>query len=218
MKKSIRARLSKIGLLSTPAPVQGSKKSERDQQDMELGLAKLKVHPRDLQRAPQMTQLLNDCVEGGLDDVLSSLRFSNDELIVQFLSEYDKATPRDHEVIPWEAYALKAGIPIGALIGAIMIAVQQRANLQVAMILTSSHADVARKQVRFAKTVGGYKDRRDIHIMRKALPSSKGNTFIMNNGVAAPDGETDDEEGDVRMEFVCPNLTDTQKLIPAKVP
>jgi hypothetical protein len=182
---------------------------------MELGLAKLKVHPKDLQRAPQMTRLLNDCVEGGLEDVLASMRMSSDELIAQFLNQYDRSSERDHEVIPWEAYALAAGIDIGPLLGAIMIAVQQRANLEVAMIMTSAHADIARKQVKFAKTVGGYKDRRDINVIRKALPSSKGNTFIMNNGVATAEDDTEQDDGEVNMNFICPDLNATQKLIPS---
>lgn len=212
----------RISLKRSPARV---KKNWKDSEHRELSLAKLEVTPEQLERAPQMTKLLNSCVEGGLKEVLVALRSSGDSLVHAFLKEYDRASEIDHRVLPWEAYAIAAKIDISPLLGAIMIAIQQWSHIQVALVLTSAHSSIASKRVKFAKERAGYKDRRDIDTALKLLPSPKGPTFIIN----PLGGEVQEKPAeqntqtigmtvspcDINLDDLFPDLVQTQKMLKA---
>lgn len=171
-----------------------------------------------------MTRLLSDCVEGGLKETIVALRSSNDSLILAFLKEYDRASDIDHRVLPWEAYAIAAKIEIAPLLGAIMLALQQWSHIKVALVLTSSHSKIAEKRVKYAKERGGYKDRRDIDMALKLLPTSKGNTFIINpvadSQQKPPEENTQrigmvENSSDINMDALFPDLVQTQRMLKA---
>jgi hypothetical protein len=216
---------ARISLKRSPGRV---KKNWSDSEHRELSLAKLDVTQEQLDKAPQMTKLLNDCVEGGLKEVLVALRSSGDGLVSAFLKEYDRASDMDHRVLPWEAYALAAKIDIAPLLGAIMLAIQNWSHLQVALVLTSSHSSITSRQVKFAKERDGYKDRRDVNLILKALPSPSkgGNTFIINPLSENQDKPAEQNENtqtigittnacDINMDELFPDLVQTQKLLKA---
>lgn len=131
-----------------------------------------------------------------------AMRFSvNDESIYAFLNVYDALPEGDKNSIPWEAVAIKAGLDMRNLLGAIMFAVSESSVSTVKIIALTSHPVIMKKTAEFAQLPGGERDRTSIHQALGFLPSPKGPTFI-GKAVFGPGGGSgassggDDEDDD----------------------
>jgi hypothetical protein len=85
-----------------------------------MALKRIGVTAEQLAAAPQITPLLKRA-EGGLDQVLTAMRFAPDEMIGAFLEKYDAIPETDRERLPIEAIALAAGINPSHLLGSIIV-------------------------------------------------------------------------------------------------
>jgi hypothetical protein len=171
-----------------------------------LALKRLGVSPEKLASVPQVTPLFKQA-EGGLKAVISAMRFATqDEIIGAFLKKYDSVSEDDRKRLPWEAFAISAGVDLRHLAGAIMVAMSEASVSAVKIIALSAHPVVMEKTVEFAKLPGGEKDRTSIHQALGFLPSPKGPTFIGKAVFGSPQslsgvgklgkGEDDDDDGD----------------------
>jgi len=162
-----------------------------------------------------MTPMLMEA-EGGLPAVLSAMRFSADPYIVKFLKAYDATTDIDRAALPWEVWAIKAGLQIEPLLGSILIALRQYSVNTIKLLTISTHPEVVRARIQNALTPKGYRDRDAIDTALGFLPQQKGATFIGKyfSGTAVPEEEKPptrpDEPG---VEDLFPDISNTQFLL-----
>lgn len=210
-----RGSLSKIGSTSKGVPKVKEGSVARRSRHIKEALQLRKLEPERLQRAPKITELIQSAAKGGLPEVLESLRFSSDPLVVQFLECYDRASLIDRRALPWEGFALEAGINPALLLGSIIIALQMASADKVRLLYITNHPDTVRARIKAAKTSMGKGDRDAIDQSLGLLPTPKPSAFIKNliiegheKGSAEPEEVIDNLE-----DFVFPNLSDTQKMI-----
>jgi hypothetical protein len=144
------------------------------------------------------------------------MRFSADPDIIKFLRIYDVATNTDQECVPWEAWAIKAGLDIHNLLGSIVIALRQHSVNLVKVLAITGHPATTRARIKNALTPRGYKDRDAIDTALGLLPQQKGTTFIgkIFAGTATPEEEkapSRPDEPDV--DDLFPDLSETQFMI-----
>ncbi len=138
--------------------------------------------------------------------------------MVAFLRQYDAGTDQDRELVPWEAWAIKAKLDIPKLLGSIVFAMRQQSVNMVKVLAISSHPEIVKAQIKEAKKPGGFKDRREMNVSMGFAPQTKGATFI---GKWIAGNEHDDPEppkeiqmpGEVNVEEVFPDIGLTQKLL-----
>lgn len=143
----------------------------------EEALARLKVKPEQLEKVPNITAILKE-THGGLKIAFKAMRFSRDPLIHAFLKKYDSIPLGDRDRVPIEAIAIAAKIDISHFWGELMLAIREHSVSAVKLIAVSSHPEVMKSRVEFAKLAGGTRDRDALDTMLGALPSPKGPTFI----------------------------------------
>src|SRR5215831_14263951 len=139
-----------------------SRQRERDRA-REAALIRMNVD-RDVleQSTVGLTDILNKA-EGGIPAVLQAMRFSTDPTIGEFLGKYDAAGVRDRRIVPFEAFAIQAGVDIRQLLGAIILALRDHSATEVKITALTSHAAVTKATVENALKPSGYRDRQMIH-------------------------------------------------------
>jgi hypothetical protein len=193
-------------------------------------LKRLKVKPEALQSLPQITPMLKKSLKGGLRTALEAMRFAtNDEVVADFLKVYDKIPVGDRDRLPWEAIMIKAKVNPIYLLGAIQMAVQTYSWNKSRFLAVSSHPEITKNRIKFAKMAGGVKDREALDIVNGFLQSPKGPTFIgkqvavfggngggqnNNGGGNVVDAEVDGDDG---FENLFPSPNEIQdKLVPIR--
>lgn len=168
-----------------------------------------------LDREPKLTAIIDEGVKGGLDAALEGMRFSNAPTVVAFLKVYDDADRMEREYMPWEGWALLAGVSPGTLLGEILISLRQTSVVLAKAMLVSNHKDVLAAGIKMAKRPQGYRDRHDINVALGVLPQPKGPTIIGKyyaggGSEQAPDGV---DPAEVDMNDLFPSLNETQRLL-----
>ncbi len=183
---------------------------------LEASLIKIGVDRDVLAHAPNLTALLVEA-NGGLPSVLEAMRFSEDLSITKFLEHYDAGTDTDREIIPWEAWAIKAKLDVTKLLGAILFAMREQSVNVVKILAISNHPDTVKAQIAQAKKPGGFKDRQALNTSLGFFPSPKGPTINANffsggDPIPAPAPDTN-MPGEVFPDDLFPNLGLTQRLL-----
>lgn len=160
----------------------------------DAALVRLGVTPEQLRDTPQISEMLRE-VRNGRSIAIRAMRFSQQQILTDFLVKYDSIPERDREQIPLEAIAISIGQDVRHLWGEIMLAIRESSVNAVKIIAVAAHPDVLKKRVEFAKTPGGYRDRDALDIMLGALPSPKGPTFIGKAFFGSTTPEPDDPDG-----------------------
>jgi hypothetical protein len=175
-------------------------------------LQKLGIDETQIALAPQLTEILANA-EGGIPAVMRAIRFSSHPEVEKFLDVWDQTTPMDREVVPLEAFALKADIDFVSFLGECIFALQNQFANIVKIIAVTSHPKVMQATIDNALKPRGYQDRKMIHQAMRFLPQNKGATNVFNFGPggAAASGGVNPE--DVETEEVFPDLSETQKLL-----
>jgi hypothetical protein len=140
-------------------------------------LRRLHVSREELEQAPQITPLLK-MANGGLKQVFSAMRLSQEEVIRTFLRRYDAIPAGDRSHLSVEAVALAAGVDMSTLMGAIMFALERQAVSTVKMIAMTAHPKITLARVKYAQRASGERDRTAMDTAMGFLPSPKGPTFI----------------------------------------
>jgi hypothetical protein len=171
-------------------------------------LQRLGVTPRELEKAFPISSLLK-YADGGMPQVISAMRMSDDPLIVQFLAKFDAVSVHDRRRLPLEAIALSAGVNVNHLLGCAVLALQAQAISIVKIMAMTSHPKIVASRIRFGQLPQGDRDRQALDQAMGFLPSPKGPTFIgkaiFGSGRSAMDaqrlgnGPDDDDEGEVPM-------------------
>ena len=152
-------------------------KSESYSMQVQAALVKLGVDELELRKALPFTEVLKETT-GGLPEVIGAMRFSNDSSIVAFLKEYDRVHEKDRTNLPWEAFAVKAGVDIPHLLGAIYLALHQHTANMVKFIAFTHHPAVMKASIENALRPSGIRDRNALHKMHGFLPIRKGDTSV----------------------------------------
>lgn len=181
-------------------------------------LKRLHVTLEQLRSAPDITSILKE-TRGGITLAIKALRFSQNNAVKDFLKKYDSISARDRESLSIEAVAISVGVDIRMLLGEIMIAVREHSVSRVKMIAIASHPDVIKSRVRFAKEVGGYRDRDALDTMLGALPKPNAATFIDKVFFGKPETESkeadedDDDESVTDEDYIFPDASEIQERI-----
>ncbi len=168
-----------------------------------------------VRRSPQITPILAEA-EGGLQAVVDAMRFSADPDIIKFLRLYDATTDTDRDCVPWEAWAIKAGLDIHGLLGSILIAIRQHSVNLVKVLAITGHPATTRARIKNALTPRGYKDRDALDVALGFAPQAKGTTFI--GKIFAGTAQQEEEKPPSRpdepdVDDLFPDLSETQFLI-----
>ena len=183
-----------------------------------VALERFGVDALEVSKAPALGLMLGEA-EGGLEAVLKTARFSRDQEVVRFLEVYDGATETEKTLIPWEAFALKAGVDALHFLGAVMTVMRECSANIVKILAVSNHPGTVRARIESAKVLGreGVRDRDALDKAMRFLPAaSKGPTIMFKVGsdaaeVSLPDDGGEDSDADP--DIVFPSLTETQKLL-----
>src|SRR5208282_2911307 len=177
----------------------------------------LGVTTEQLNCSPEITSILKE-TRGGIKLAIGALRFSQNDAVKEFLKKYDSIPERDRKSTPIEAIAIAVQVDIRLLLGEIMLAVRENSVSRVKMIAIASHPEVTRSRVRFAKEVGGYRDRDALDTMLGALPKPNAATFIDKVIFGNPETESKDaveevDESVANEDFMFPDASQIQERI-----
>src|SRR5208337_3206779 len=156
-------------------------------------LRRLGVKPEQLRTAPDISSILKE-TRHGIKLAIGALRFSSNDAVKDFLKKYDTMPVQDREHVPIEAIALAVGVDIRLLLGEIMLSVREHSVSRVKIIALASHPEVIKSRVKFAKQVGGYRDRDALDTMLGALPRPNAATFIDKVFFGKPEAEKKEAE------------------------
>ena len=178
-------------------------------------LTRIGVSAVDLVRAPRISPILRE-IQGGKAKALKAMRFSDTECIQKFLAKWDSISPRDREYLSIEAVAIAAKVDIRHLWGEIMLAMREHSVNSVKVIAVANHPEIIRKQIEFAQTPGGYRDRDSINLMLGALPTPKNQTTFINKVFTGgakdePDTPEPQEELTEDLEWMFPDASAIQE-------
>lgn len=197
--------------------VKSVSKLKRNQQGIDRSanaLKRIRVSPEQLALAPQITPLLKQAA-GGLQQVITALRFSADALALAFLEKYDSIPTGDREYLSIESIALAAQIDITHLLGSIMVSLQQHAVNATRIIAMTNHPKITEARVAYGMLPLGERDRTALDTAMGFLPSPKGPTFIgkaiFGSGKNTMDQQRSDEDDDPGDDGDGPDL---DKLFP----
>ncbi len=201
-------------MLKTPPKINPDSPEARR---LEAHLIKIDIDFAALARAPKFQAMLSEA-DGGLPAVIDCMRYSEDPGIIAFLKRYDAGTDEDREIIPWEAWAVKAKLDISKLLGAILFALRQQSVQIVKILAISNHPATVRAQIEQAKRPEGFKDRNALNVALGFAPSAKGPANIGNSfaaGIVEEEPEETDTNmpGDVDVEDLFPDISQTQRLL-----
>src|SRR5262249_36421226 len=156
-------------------------------------ITKLEIDRIELAQAPRFQGMFREA-KGGLKEVLRTMRFSRDPAVKAFLKVYDSIDPEIRGLLPWEVFALKAGVDIPHLVGAMILALREQGANLVKIIAITHHADTVKARIREAKKPEGVRDRNALDTALGLLPKPKGVTII--NPVIASAIGAGDEDGE----------------------
>ena len=171
-------------------------------------LKRLRISPQALATAPQITPLLKKA-DGGMEQVLMAMRFSQDEVIAAFLAKYDAIPAGDRANLPLEAIALAAEIDISHLLGSVMIALERQAVSTVKIIAMTAHPRITQARVDYGLLPFGERDRTALDTAMGFLPSPKGPTFIGKAIFGSGKDVMDQQNGD---DDDAPVMVDNENL------
>ena len=178
-------------------------------------LKRLKVSEEALAAAPNITGILKE-TRGGIKMALEAMRFSDEPLILAFLSQYEALGPRDREALPIEAIALAAGLNIRHLWGEMQLAIRQHSASSVLTLAANSHPEIVKKRIEFAQTKEGYRDRDKLDEMLGAIKPGQGSTFIGKFYAATTKEMPEDDEPEKTvddLEFMFPDSSIMQERV-----
>lgn len=210
-KKSEKQKLPspKAGSVKGLARVHNLTSSPRRQTALTRFIKGTKVTLAEIEKAPHYDYLL----QGNRKIALEAMRFSDEPCIVEFLRVYDSTPVCDRKQIPLEAVALKAGVNLKELLGAIWICFKNIQSQKSGIMAMANHPDILKKTIDFAKKPKGQRDRRMLHEAVGFLPTPKGANFNLNIGMPEPaakeDADVDAEEPEVNDVF--PVITNNQQ-------
>jgi len=176
-------------------------------------LRRLHVSLDQLAAAPQITPMLKRA-EGGLDTVLTAMRFAPDGVINAYLQKYDTIPVGDREHLSMEAIALAAGLDTNSLLGSVMIALQAQAVNTVKIIAMTAHPKITEARVLFGQMPLGVADRNALDTAMGFLPSPKGPTFINKAIFGSGKSVMDQQRGDDDDPVADVNDPDLDRLFP----
>jgi hypothetical protein len=127
----------------------------------------------------QITHILKQA-EGGLSQVINSLRGYDEEDAQNFIEKYDSISATDRSRVSIEEIAIAGGVEPLDLLAAATKALVIENQTVAAIIATTSHPKVVKKTISAALQDGGHRDREMIHTALGFLPTQKGSTFITN--------------------------------------
>ena len=193
------------------------KRSQSQKDYKALAMKRLGLTPEDLEGVPDVTSILKE-VKGGITYALTAMRFSDGELIGQFLERWDQINALDRECLTIEAVATAAGIDIRHLWGEIMLAMREHSVSSVKVIAVSNHPAVMKQRIQYAMEPAGVRDRDALDIMLGALPKPNSGTTFIDKAVFVEGGsqEEDRPKGEVDdINFVFPDSELMQEKIVA---
>jgi hypothetical protein len=151
-------------------------------------LKRIGVSVAELDKAPPITPLLK-LAHNGLPQVIEAMRLAQgDDNITPFLTRYDSLSASDRRIIPFEAVALAAGVDIRKLLGSIMYALQQQSVSLVRLLTTSSHPEVVKARIKYARLPGGHQDRQALDTALGLLPPPRGGATFINTATILGSG------------------------------
>jgi hypothetical protein len=174
------------------------------------------VDLKKLAREPKIHSIVENASLGGLGQVVEAMRLSSDPILVQFLERWDRINPAFQRIVPFEAVAQLAGVDTRQLLGTIIIALREHANVFVKIAALSAHGEITKATVSNALLPGdqGFKDRQLIHQALGFLAPPKGQTINFNLEMPEPEGGKEIDPEDIDMNEMFPDLMTTQKLLP----
>ena len=187
----------------------------------------MEIDSLELSQAPRFMGMFKEA-HGGLKEVLRMIRFSYDPAVKAFLKTYDSTDERIRNLLPWEVFALKAGVDIPHLVGAMILALREQGANLVKIIAITHHAETVKARIRAAKKPDGVRDRNALDTALGLLPKPKGVSIIFPIATAeapAPPQEEGElptvdndlarviEADDIEPDDLFPDLADTQKLL-----
>lgn len=145
------------------------------------------------------------------------MRFSDEPLIMAFLSKWDTLDERSQQALSIEAVALAADINVRHLWGEMQLAIRQHSASSVMTIAAAAHPSITKKRVEFAQTLGGFRDRDKLDEMLGAIKPAQGSTFIGKffaaTTKAMPEDEEQAEEIVDDLEYMFPDASKMQERI-----
>lgn len=177
---------------------------------LRAAIVKLGIDEEEFFKAPDITEILEQSA-GGLKTVLAAMRFSTHPSVERFLEGYDKASDEQRKIVPWQAWAMLAGVDIRELLGAIVLALREHSVNLVKVIAITSHPETVRARVAAAMMPSGTSDRNSLDTALKFLPAKQGATFISMPGGTLVTNK--DELKDADPQELFPDLSETQRLI-----
>lgn len=136
----------------------------------------LDVEPAAIHRHPTITPILINAL-GNVGAAIQCLRGSDAKEAIELVRLWDAATDREREVIPFEGYCLAAKSTPKQMIGIVMQALVEQANIASELILAIAHTEVVQATVALAMTPEGSEERRIILQNRGVLPAPKNQVF-----------------------------------------
>jgi len=140
------------------------------------------------------------------------MRFSEEDSIVRFLKVYDSLVSRDQNRVPLEAIALKAGVNINQLVGAIVFCFRSVSSQRDALKAMAEHSGVLDQTIRNAKRPKGHLDRKVLHQAVGFLPTPQGQSFNFNFPGKDRSEESDSPDASPpEINDIFPAITDKQQ-------
>jgi hypothetical protein len=139
---------------------------------------------------PIVTYILHKSVAGGIDAVIESLRFSDDEDARSFLRAYDSLTDLEKLATPVEDIAYACGIGSLRLTEVAQTAMFLSGQLQYKLLMASAMPKVVRKSLEMAQTSKGLHDREMMLKSGGILPTPKGTQIAIQNVHESAEGES----------------------------
>jgi hypothetical protein len=153
---------------------------------------------KQLGQCPIISDILTETL-GSKKAAIAALRFSDANCAIAFLKKYDSISQFDLELIPLEAVAISAGVGLGELLGATLMAFKSVQAQRSALIAMDKHPGIVEKTAEYAKLPGGDRWARMMHEAVGFLPTPRGQTLNFNLGgpqtaTAAPQERTGGDE------------------------
>lgn len=129
-----------------------------------------------LLRHPTITPILINSL-GSIDKVIGYLRGSDHKDAIELVRLWDSGKKVDHKAVPFEGYCLAAKSTPKQMMGIIMQAVVEQADVATEFLLATSKTTIVDKTIKIAKTKAGVDERKIILQNRGVMAAPKNQTF-----------------------------------------
>ncbi len=132
-----------------------------------------------LARVSTITPFLEELPDG-IDTAIAYLRTSTSPIARTFLGIWDGIVPTRRAAIPFEAFALAAGVNPDQLFGVIMESLSHSSNVKAVIRSALKYPDVVSKTIDVALTDPGVQDRNTLHRHAQFVPQSINQKVLIN--------------------------------------